>query len=114
MVRKPDKEMSVLVLPLLEKPSWFILPQCMITEQTYVLIISHTKLKILIKACRSYVVKDLLAHFTFAHLLCRYNFKIKISCTHTHTHTHTHTNTHTNTHTHTHTHTQKLTQVMYI
>jgi hypothetical protein len=81
-----DKAMWVIVLSLLEIPSWFILLQCMINEQTFVLIISHTKLKIQITACKGYVVKDLLAHFTFAHLLCRYNFEIKILCIHVHLH----------------------------
>jgi len=63
MIGKPDKAIWVLVLSLLEIPSWFILLQCMINEQTFVLTISHTKLKLQIKACKSYVVKDLLAHF---------------------------------------------------
>ena len=94
MIRKPDKAKWVLVLSLLEISSRFILLQCMINDQTFVLIISHTKLKMQIKACKSYMVKDLLKHFTFAKLLSRYNFEINISCksapppTHTHKHAH--------------------------
>ena len=89
--------MWVLALSLLEIPSWFIFLQCMINEQTFVLIKSYTKLKIQIKACKSYVMKDLLAHFTFTQLLCKYNFEIKILCkrVHSRTHTHPHIYTHT-------------------
>jgi hypothetical protein len=65
----------------------FILLQCMTNKQTFVLITSHTKLKIQINVCKSYAVKNLLNHCTFAQLLCRYNFEIKISCKHVHTHT---------------------------
>jgi len=107
MIRKADKVLWVLILSLLEIPSWFIFLQCMINEQTFVLIISHTKLKIQIKACKRYVLKYLLDHFTFVQLLCRYNFEIKILCKHMHSRTRARAHTHTNTHTHTHTHTQQ-------
>jgi hypothetical protein len=54
-------------------------------EQKPVIITSHPKLKIQIKASKGYEVKDLLAHFTLAQLQCKYNFEIKIWCIHIYT-----------------------------
>jgi hypothetical protein len=44
MIRKPHKAMWVLVLSLLETPSWFILLQCTINEQIEITI-SHTHMR---------------------------------------------------------------------
>jgi len=69
MIRKPHKAMWVLVLSLLETPSWFILLQCTINEQIEITI-SHTHMRARART----------------HARTRTRARAR---THTHTHTHT-------------------------